>query len=821
MPCLNEARLFAVVRHLCRGTRSVASGALLLILGLPLLAQEGMVSISVQPIGAPYQVDGTLYYAPTTFVWPKGSKHTLELVSYCVNSPVIPVPDICQTRYIPGGWTINDRAIDAPLQSPIAIVTADPRITKIEGSSDVEHRVYVSFFDANGGTGSEVNFPATKCIGPKPTAGGPGIACVGGRCFRESAELWLTPGTYPLEAIPYDGSVFTGWYTGGFPGPFVSTYTVTGPAVLNPRFAPAKRVQIMTDPPELRVLVDRTEVITSFPPNYVPTCSAPGFFDFAEGSTHVLGAPSPQVDLSGKEWVFDSWSNGGGQDMIYKADRANVPEILVAKFVPGIRVSLLVPPGLKLIVDGRDTWPSYNFIWGAGTKHIISAPSTQTDRDGRQYVFKGWSNGGPPSQEIVLDTENLGGIRLTAEYAVLGMVKVQSNLPVDVQVGDNSCSTPCTFHREIGSELTVTAPQSVSLSEDSRLDLVSMGSERSNVSTVKLGIEPTTLSLNYRVSYKIAAAAHPTKGADIRMDPPSPDAFYPANARVQVYSVSRPGYKFRRWDGDITDRFSPAVVTVNGPLRVTAVLEPVPEISPAGVQNAAGDTPVHAVAPGSIISIYGGSLAPSSEAGPSTPLRQTLAGVTVHVAGHILPLFFVSPEQINAQLPFDLPEGMHTLTIRNRDMPEATASFQVVRNAPGLFTSLQSGLHVATLSRVAGPPISADNPVRSGDLVTVFGTGFGPHRIPPPEGFYVQESDAFRLLDNVDVVIGNTVITPEYAGAATGLPGTVAIRFRIPADLAQDAVTHLAFRVNGTLTNQAVLPTAHFFSGNTAPETLP
>jgi uncharacterized protein (TIGR03437 family) len=329
------------------------------------------------------------------------------------------------------------------------------------------------------------------------------------------------------------------------------------------------------------------------------------------------------------------------------------------------------------------------------------------------------------------------------------------------------------------------------------------------------------LSASYRMTYRVAAVADPPNGADIRMEPPASEAFYPTNARVQVYSTSRIGYRFKRWEGDTTERFSPATVTVSGPVRLKAVLEAVAEISKAGVRNAAGEAPVAAVAPGSIVSIYGANLAPGSVAGPSNPLVQTLAGVTVHVAGRILPLFFVSPEQINAQLPYDLPEGAHTLTIKSREMADVTTAFDVARNAPGLFTIMRGALAVAAVNRTAGEPVNADHPVRRGEVVSIFGTGFGPHRLAPPEGFGIQESDAFRISDPVEVLLGDQVVTPEYAGVATGMPGVVVVRFRVPVDLPESSMTQLAVRVNGTTTNSAVLPTAQIYVANTTEETAP
>jgi uncharacterized protein (TIGR03437 family) len=782
--------------------------AVLLSLALPICAQETQVSISVEPRGAPYQVDGVMYYAPTSFTWPAGSKHSLAMMTTCAG----PVTNACDTRYEPLEWAAvqgTQKLVIEP-KSAFAVVTADPRITAFVGTVKVAHLVRVSFFDAGGGTASPVDFPRTPCLGDRPGSGGPGIVCINGTCYRESVDLWLQEGDYTLNATPYNGFVFKSWYIGTAAQPFVNTYTVRGPALLHARFEPAKRVVVTTDPPELSVLVDRAERPTGDFGSYVPpTCAGIGIFDFAEGSTHVFGAPSPQMDKNGTQWIFDKWSNGGGQNMVYTAGPANVTDTLIAKFIRGVRVNLMVPEGLKLIVDGRDTWTSYDFSWAAGSRHVVTAPPEQTDENGRKYVFKGWSNGGPATQEINVSTSDFNGTTIRAEYEMLGMVRVHSNTPVTIQVGEETCQTPCVLHRSAGTEVGVSVPKTIPISEGSRYDLQSFNGETSGAQTTKFTAEGSLLVANYRPMHRVSVTAEPANGASVRIEPASPDSFYAPNTRVQVYATSKLGFRFKRWAGDTADRFSPATLLVSGPLQLTAILEAVPEISRTGVKNGAGDTPVQAVAPGSIISIYGANLAPATEAGPANPLTQTLGGVTVHVAGHILPLFFVSPDQINAQLPYDLAVDVHTLTVKSRGMPDISTTFDVARNAPGLLTTQQMDRTIAVVGRANGePPVSADNPVKGGDLISVFGTGFGPHRVAPPEGFGVSEVDGYRLLDPVQIVIGDQPIVPEYAGAAAGLPGVVVVRFRAPATLSGDTPTTFYVVVNGIRSNDALLPTA-------------
>ena len=52
-----------------------------------------------------------------------------------------------------------------------------------------------------------------------------------------------------------------------------------------------------------------------------------------------------------------------------------------------------------------------------------------------------------------------------------------------------------------------------------------------------------------------------------------------------------------------------------------------------------------------MISVFGANLSDTTQVGPSAVLAQTLGGVSLTVNARILPLFFVSPSQINALLP--------------------------------------------------------------------------------------------------------------------------------------------------------------------------
>ena len=633
---------------------------IVLILGtlLPLWGQQqSSVRIYTEPAGAKFSVDGTVYSAAAEFFWTAGSKHTLSMEPMQVSLDG-------GTRQIFRSWADSTGILN--VTTPTVAVTANPSVSYIKAIVELDYAILLNF-----GTGG----------GPPP-----GTVYIADLPFQSNATVWATAGSLvKLQAIPNPGFVFAGWSSNAVTSePFVQSFVINGPVFLSPLFQSAGQITFQTSPAGLTVLADSVPVAT------------PATLEWGLGSQHTIGVTSPQNDTQGRAWIFDSWSVGPLQTQTFTMPATNAPQTVTARFNAAVVASFLTDPdGLKLTIDGRDNWPSYNFDWAAGSQHSVSAPSQQVDAAGRTYVFRAWSNGGPASQNITAPT---GGLRMVASYDALGQLTVNSSPPaMTVQLDGTNCQTPCTVQRALGAKVALTAPPTVATGADSRLDFRSWSDGGAIGHTWVSVSDPQTLTVTYHASYRLSAVADPAGAASFRFQPSSADGFYPSGTQVTVFADPNSGYTFRYWDG-------PNVVTMNGPAAVRALMAALPQLATAVVQNAAGDVPAGGVAPGSIISIYGANLAPDTEAGPVNPLAQTIAGVTVQLNDRILPLFFVSPGQINALLVSDLAVGDYTLTVHWTQHPDVTAPVHVVRNAPGLFTA-----------------------VRTGDSVVLDGTGFGPY----------------------------------------------------------------------------------------------
>jgi uncharacterized protein (TIGR03437 family) len=756
------------------------------------------VRIFADPPDAYFLVDGIRYRGSQSFNWVTGSKHTLE-------ADVLTQTGSLDTRYTFTNWE-DDRGLLGNSSSPVQTVTANPAISFFKVNYTREFRLQFIFYSAPG--------VATGLTCGSTSMGGsdfPGQVFVNQTCYQSSFTGYYSLGeVLNLSAVPNAGFVFTGWLVNGNPpsDSFLRTYTVRGPAVIAPQFAPAKRVMFYTDPEELQVSIDRTPFNTVTRLEDVGRTN-PGLRELAVGARHFLSAPSPQQDRQGRLWVFDSFDIPLGPGGLYEVVNANIMQTITAKFVRGATVSFLTQPtGLRLSVNGRENWPSYNFVWAVGSANTVTAPAITTDSRGRKYRFLNWSNGGPATQDITTPAETAtGGLRLIANYELMPRVIISTNQPAGrLLVNGAACGMPCTLDGASGSTASLDALPIIEFGSDSRAEFAGWSDAADRARTLTFSGDERRITLNYRTSNVLRAVSDPADGVDFTFDPPTVDGFYPADASVRVTATAREGFRFRRWGGDLEGTSNVGFISLATPKLVRALLDKVPVIPTAGIRNAAGETPEMVVAPGSIISIFGSLLAPDYVAATAGPLAQTLAGTVVQWNNRLLPLLFVSPDQINAQVPSDFAEGEQSLGVRTGNQPAIQGKVRVVRNAPGLFGfTLNEKFYLAATGE-DGSVISPDRPARRGETITILGTGFGPYQRPLLDGFPAPLAPPNPVADPVEIRLGESSLAPASAIASPGQVGLVAIRLVIPEDLPSGADLPLTAIVNGRSSNSAWLP---------------
>jgi uncharacterized protein (TIGR03437 family) len=652
-----------------------------------------------------------------------------------------------------------------------------------------------------------VNLVFSDC--PVGICSSPGTIYMNGTPYLHNATIYVGAGSsVTLQAFPANGFVFQGWastFSSAVVQGFQQTLTINQSVTFYPIFQVARTLNLLAVPSGLQVLEDRIPI------------STPAAIQWGMGSTHTVGVVSPQQDKTGGFWVFSSWSDGGALTHAYAVPTEVGSDTLTATFVPATVAGFSTDPaGLALSVDGKTTWPSYYFTWGVGETHTVSAPSQQTDAQGHIWNFSKWSNGGAQTQTINVTQDNASrSLLLVASYTQVAHLTANSPLGGSLTVNGSACAVPCDVYGSVGTKVTLAQPPSVPGSPGSRQDFLSWsvsgaaatGAAANGDLLVTLGTETATVAPVYHLMNSLTAASSPAGGATFTMKPSSPDGYYDSNTSVTVTASALPGYRFRAWNGDLTGLGATGTLTMLAPRVVTALLDPVPAILPLGIANGAGLTPQAVLAPGSVASVYGVNLATTTSVGPSSPMTQTLGGVTVRIGTSLLPLYFVSPGQINLQLPPSLAPGPQTLTVSSQGQSDVQAVLQVAADAPGIFSSsVTGGVTFGFVTHPDGSLVTSAAPAKAGETLTLLGTGFGPTLPARPEGYAVPASPPYVLTDPAKVQLGAVSITPSKAYAWPGAVGVDVIEFAVPAGLPSATNASLTVTIGGIVSNAVQVP---------------
>ncbi len=211
----------------------------------------------------------------------------------------------------------------------------------------------------------------------------------------------------------------------------------------------------------------------------------------------------------------------------------------------------------------------------------------------------------------------------------------------------------------------------------------------------------------------------------------------------------------------------------------------------------------------SIAAAFGENLAAGIAIAASLPLPTQLGGVTIKVTDaegvtRDAPLFFVSPNQINYQIPTGVSVGIASITVYNSGgVSVATGTVPIIPAAPALFTSNASGEGVpaALLLRVRG----------DGQFYEPVARYDGQRYVPVEIDLGSEDDQVFLILfgtgfrsagaANARTTIGEAEAEVLYAGAAPGFAGLDQANVRIPRSLIGKGEVSIAFTADNRSAN--------------------
>jgi uncharacterized protein (TIGR03437 family) len=218
------------------------------------------------------------------------------------------------------------------------------------------------------------------------------------------------------------------------------------------------------------------------------------------------------------------------------------------------------------------------------------------------------------------------------------------------------------------------------------------------------------------------------------------------------------------------------------------------------------------VAPESIVASFGVGLAVTTQTAGTLPLPTLLAGTSVQVKdstgfSRIAPLFFVSPGQVNFQIPAGTALGNATVTITSGSGAVSSGTVQVSTVAPGLFAANANGRGVAAavVLRVSANGTQTIEPVArfdatQGRMVSV------PINLGPAtdQVFLVLFGTGIRFRSDLAAVtakVGGVDAQVTFAGPQGTFQGLDQVNVRLPRSLIGRGEVDVSLTVNGKVSN--------------------
>lgn len=236
-------------------------------------------------------------------------------------------------------------------------------------------------------------------------------------------------------------------------------------------------------------------------------------------------------------------------------------------------------------------------------------------------------------------------------------------------------------------------------------------------------------------------------------------------------------YAFTRTLAALYNRSSLIMLTVSGftvlPWNYDAAVAP-PRLE--RIVNAADLS--QPVAPGGLVSIFGRDLSPVNVSTKEIPLPTALGESCLAVNGVPVPMLFVSSQQINAQLPFNV-EGNATMVLRTPGGVSDNLNLQILPAAASVFRD--SASEIPTIFRLKNNElVTLSNPIHPEDTIVIYATGLG-RTSPALEAGVPAPADPLPVaLIEPEVTLGGVALPVHFAGTVPGEVGVYQINASVP-----------------------------------------
>ncbi len=229
-------------------------------------------------------------------------------------------------------------------------------------------------------------------------------------------------------------------------------------------------------------------------------------------------------------------------------------------------------------------------------------------------------------------------------------------------------------------------------------------------------------------------------------------------------------------------------------------------LSPLGVVNAASSAPPgNPISPGEFVTLYGTGLAKSNQTA-APPYPPSLNGVSVSINNKPVPLYFVSPGQLNVLVPFATTGPTATIVVQNNGVNSNTVTVPVAATSPGIYSLDQSGSGGGAILHADYSLVSPAKPAVAGETVLVFLTGLGAVTPSLSDGTAGTAGTLYRADTDLVVYVGGQPATVLFKGQAPGFPGLYQLNVTLPQALKGPGNLPLAIQTQNAYHDQVDIP---------------
>jgi uncharacterized protein (TIGR03437 family) len=293
-------------------------------------------------------------------------------------------------------------------------------------------------------------------------------------------------------------------------------------------------------------------------------------------------------------------------------------------------------------------------------------------------------------------------------------------------------------------------------------------------------------------------------------------AFSNGDAPLNLLSLGNGGQWQATWSPNNSSVSAQLTITVNaeavqpalqGSLEISGgfnASSDAPQLS--GIVSGASFAPGVPLAPGAIVSVFGGELADASGGAAGLPLSSTLQGATVVIAGEPSPMFYASSGQLNAAIPFDITPNTSQQVLVTRDTTiSVPMSVDVAPAQPAVFLAPAADapnqgaiFAVRTTSSgqtsfLAGP----SSPATAGDTLVIYCDGLGGVNKTIATGAGSPGSPAANTNALPQVTVGGVASSVAFSGLTPGLVGVYQINALVPTGVTAGDQVPVVINISG------------------------